>query len=133
MNPTAIGDVSEAIVIAAFVKAGRRVLLPFGNNERYDLVVDHGDRFERVQIKTGVLERGGVTFRPASMTTRGGKPVMRDYHGQIDSFAVYCRKNDSIYVVPISRCGTREMFLRFEPAKNGQSKGVNMASEFIWA
>lgn len=133
MNATAVGDISEAVVIAAFVKAGRRVLLPFGNNERYDLAIDHGDHFERVQIKTGQLERGGITFRPMSTTTCNGNPVKKDYRGQIDSFAVYCRENDSIYVVPISRCGTREMFLRLEPVKNGQSKGVNMASEFLWA
>lgn len=36
------GDTTEAIVLAEFLKAGFPVLLPFGENHRYDLVIETG-------------------------------------------------------------------------------------------
>jgi hypothetical protein len=133
MNPTQIGDISEAQVLGTLIKAGLRVLLPFGNNERYDLVIDRGDgKFQRIQVKTGQCERGGLTFRTHSSTTANGKTKKTPYHGQIDAFAVYCRENDTVYIVPIEKCGSNECFLRFDPPKSGQKKGINLASEFIF-
>jgi hypothetical protein len=46
------GDTTEAVVMAEFVKAGFPVLIPFGENHRYDLVIEAGGRFLRVQCKT---------------------------------------------------------------------------------
>src|SRR5262249_30713483 len=51
-NTKSIGEVSEAIILAEFLKAGFPVLLPFGDNQRYDMVVEVGGRFLRVQCKT---------------------------------------------------------------------------------
>lgn len=133
MNPTQIGDISEAQVLGTFIKAGLRVLLPFGNNERYDLVIDRGGgKFQRIQVKTGQCERGGLAFATHSSTTVNGKIKKTAYHGQIDAFAVYCRENDTVYVVPIEKCGSYECFLRFDPPKNRQKNGVNMAEDFIF-
>jgi PD-(D/E)XK endonuclease len=36
MNPKMIGEISEAQVLAAFLQAGEVVLLPSGDNQRYD-------------------------------------------------------------------------------------------------
>ena len=47
-----IGEVSEAVVMAEFLKAGFPVLLPSGDSQRYDLVVEAGGSFLRVQCKT---------------------------------------------------------------------------------
>jgi hypothetical protein len=41
-NTKSIGEISEAIVMAEFLKAGFPVLLPFGDNRRYDMVVRPG-------------------------------------------------------------------------------------------
>jgi hypothetical protein len=37
----------------------KSILLPFGENTRYDLLIDEGDRFVRVQCKTGAAGRAG--------------------------------------------------------------------------
>lgn len=59
-NPSAIGDLAEAAVLHALVRAGRNVLQPFGNRLRYDLVVHEADgTFSRIQVKTGQLIKGG--------------------------------------------------------------------------
>jgi PD-(D/E)XK nuclease superfamily protein len=53
MVPTKlIGDMTEAVVMAEFVKAGFPALIPFGENHRYYLVIEAGGRFLRVQCKT---------------------------------------------------------------------------------
>ena len=36
------GDISEAVVLAEFLTAGFPVLVPFGDDRRYDLVVEAG-------------------------------------------------------------------------------------------
>jgi hypothetical protein len=62
-HPKRVGDISQAKVMAALVAAGKAVLFPFGENTRYDLVIDEGGRFVRLQCKTGRLgARGGIKF-----------------------------------------------------------------------
>jgi PD-(D/E)XK nuclease superfamily protein len=38
---------------------GVGVAKPFGDNERYDFILDSGERLWRVQVKSTCLERGG--------------------------------------------------------------------------
>ncbi len=45
---------------------GYELLVPFGENTRYDLVFFDGSRFARVQCKTGRLRDGAVIFRTSS-------------------------------------------------------------------
>ena len=39
-NTKAAGSATEAVVMAEFLKAGSPLLMPFGENSRYDLVVE---------------------------------------------------------------------------------------------
>ena len=56
-HPKAIGDRSTLAIMIALQSAGYTVLLPFGENTRYDLVIDDGARLARVQCKTGRLRK----------------------------------------------------------------------------
>lgn len=40
VDTKSIGEITEAVVLAEFLKAGFPVLLPFGDNQRYDAVVE---------------------------------------------------------------------------------------------
>src|SRR5947207_473641 len=51
-NPTGKGKTSEAVILAALVRLGKSVLIPWGE-ERYDLALDEGGRLVRIQSKTG--------------------------------------------------------------------------------
>ena len=61
-HPVDIGDRTEAIVVAALVRRGYRVLRPLSSNQRYDLVLDLGADFLRVRCKTGGLRKGAIVF-----------------------------------------------------------------------
>jgi hypothetical protein len=119
--------------MAALVEAGLHVFLPFGENTRYDLVVDDGVSLARVQCKTGRLRQGAVRFRTSSTYAHHPNPgyVTRDYLGQIDYFAVFCPETAGVYLIPIGDIPLRHQgALRIEPARNGQRQGIRQAAVY---
>jgi hypothetical protein len=94
MNSKEIGNISEAQCIAALLKRGKIILMPFGDNQRYDFVTDEGDGiFCRYQCKTGRINNGCILFSTSSSQAHRGKGK-QSYIGQIENFAVYCPDND---------------------------------------
>lgn len=51
MNSKSKGNLGEIKVASEFIKWGCTVSFPFGDNARYDLIVDDGDSLKRVQVK----------------------------------------------------------------------------------
>ena len=136
-NTKTIGERSEAIIIAKFLEVGYGVLTPFGDNRRYDLVIEDADgNFYRIQCKTGWIESDGayIEFATASTYyhTRAGKTGhgRKDYRGQIDYFAVYCPDTMKVYLVPVNHVGTTNAKLRLVPTKNKQEKNVHWARDY---
>jgi len=128
-HPKERGQLSEAAVLQAFVRRGVPVLQPFGDNERYDFVVEVGEVFHRIQVKTGRIENGRIQFETRSSGTLTRAIEKEGYDGQIDAFAVYSPPLDETYVVPISDAPSASMALRIdEPEK--RSPNINWAEEF---
>ena len=134
-HPVAVGDQTTAMVLARLLEVYPQVLIPFGENQRYDLVIEDGDRFIRVQCKTGRLRNGVIRFNACSVTyhhpsNQGTKEYKRDYRGSAELFGVYCRQVGQVYLVPVEEVGTREGILRIEPTRNAQGKKVRWARDF---
>ena len=120
-------------IMAALLEAGYAVLLPFGENTRYDLVIDDGVRLGRVQCKTGRLRHGAIRFSACSSYAHLPNPKMvrRDYLGQIDYFAVYCPDTVGVYLVPVGEARVRRQgSLRVRPPLNNQKQGIRTASNY---
>lgn len=131
MNSKVVGDISEAAVVAALLKAGYNVLMPFGDRNRYDVVIEHDGKFERVQIKTGRERRGNVVFNTKSSTRRNGQRHEVGYNGQVEFFAVYDRSRDCVYMVPVDRCAASKAMLRVDKQKAISGPKCLMASDFL--
>jgi hypothetical protein len=131
MTPKERGNRTEGAVMAALIKAGKTVLLPIGENLRYDLVIDEGGRFVRVQCKTAHFAKNGdvLVFKAHSSHSHRGKGI-RNYVGSADVFGVYSPDLDKIFLVPVSAVGENGIYLRTGKAKNNQCTGIRMASEF---
>jgi len=130
-NTKTKGDVTEAVTLARLVAAGKTVLQPFGDNQRYDLAIDDDGKLVRVQCKTGQITKGVIRFRPCSSVTHTNKNVShKSYRGEADVFAVFCPENEKLYLVPVEDVGTGTAALRIEPTQNGQSKNVRWASDY---
>lgn len=130
MNSKDVGERTEAQILAALLKVGKVVLMPFGDNQRYDLVIDDGGKFVRVQCKTGRMKDGFIKFQTCSSSTHrvGGKK--RGYKGQIEMFGVYCKENDKIYMIPVDDVPNTEAVLRINEPNNGQTRNIRMAKDY---
>jgi len=128
-NTKLIGDVTETKVLSALVEKGWAMSVPWGENCKYDLVGDDGDKIHRIQCKTGRLRNGSVIFRThTSHVHRGGG--LEGYKGKADLFGVYCPDNGSIYLIPVDEVPDTYAYLRVEPTKNNQSEGIRFAKEY---
>lgn len=116
----------------AFIKLGYNVLTPYGDCERYDYVVDKQGKFIRVQSKTARSEDNGASFifNTSSCNRKDGGIVHHKYTKEdIDFFVTSF--NEEVYLIPVEICTGREKRLRLLPAKNGQTRGINWAKDYL--
>ncbi len=126
-----LGNLSEGVVLSAYLSAGFTVSIPFGAGASYDLVVDAGSRLFKIQVKTAWVSRGCVLYKSQRRRPGAGLTRRRYSAGEVDYFAAYCPPTEAVYVVPAANHGF-EGRLRLEPVKNGQSKMVKWAADFCW-
>jgi hypothetical protein len=119
-------------IAAALVLQGKEVLVPLGDFLRYDLVIDEGGRFLRVQCKTGRLVKGAIVFHPCSIDSRSkqGGCIRKSYHGEVELFGVYCPELKKCYLVPVEDATMAVCSLRVEPPKNGQKTRIRWATSY---
>ena len=128
------GDRSTLAVMVALKACGLTLSQPFGENTRYDLIVDDGTRLARLQCKTGQLRNGAVLFNSCSCHghQRNPAPVRRSYRGEIDCFGVYCPETNGVYLIPVDVCGIHTT-LRVDEPRNNQRAGVRFARDYLVA
>jgi PD-(D/E)XK endonuclease len=132
-HPKSIGDRSTLAIMLALQAAGLPFLVPFGENTRYDLVVELDGRLVRVQCKTGRTRRGVIEFKVCSSYAHLPSPRARarHYEGEVDYFAVYCPQTSGVYLIPIENVPNRWTgSLRLEPTRNRQRLGVRLARDY---
>jgi hypothetical protein len=94
------------------------------------MVLDLGDRFLRVQCKTGRLKRGVIEFSAKSVHCNTKEILTRRDNGEVEYFAVYCPETRGVYVVPCGDATPANFTLRVAPASNGQVKHVRWAADY---
>ncbi len=132
-HPKDVGDRTTLAVMLALRELGYEISVPFGENTRYDLVIDDGVRLSRVQCKSGRLRGGAVRWAACSSYAHHDNPRerRRDYLGQVDFFGIYCPGTESVYLVPIEDAQVRrEGALRVNPPRNGQRRFIRQAQKY---
>lgn len=131
MNTKQVGDETEVKIMSRLIADGYTISRPFGDNDKYDLVLDTGAEMFRVQCKTGWREDDGsvLRFKTASKTTSNGDVRMVDYGEAIDAFAVRCTATEELYWIPVKAAGTKSTYLRLEEPEIAHPS-VNLATEF---
>jgi hypothetical protein len=122
-NSKHTGDCSVLMIKARLALKKYVVLEPYGDNQRYDLVIENDGKFERVQCKTGVFKNNRVSFSLRSIFISKKKPVVRTYHGQIEYFGVFCKELDKCYLVPISKTGRNAFTMCIRPEDIRNNRG----------
>ncbi len=128
------GDISESAVVTRLLQCSYIVLTPYGQNHRYDLVIEDADgKFWRVQVKTGWVDEEQVLikFNTASSYNRTVHyKGWRNYRGQCEYLAVYVEALNKVYFIPVDDVGTTNATLRLRPSKNKQEKNVHWAKDY---
>ena len=123
------GRITEALTLSAFAQWDVPVLLPFGEGQPYDLVVDIQGSFVRVQCKTAWRSGDRLMFN--AMATDHGHGH-QSYDGLADLFGVGYPPDSSVFLVPVRDTTTRRPYLRIKPARNNQQRGIRMATDFAF-
>lgn len=111
------GDATEARVIAELLRVGVPFAVPFTDNERFDLILrSPAGNFYRVQVKTGWITRGCVTFRGSSSHVNANGVVHKPYDGDIEYFLVYEPTLEEMYFIAEDAFNTA-IFLRVDESK----------------
>jgi len=123
------GDLAEMQFMVAVTLLGFCVAKPYGDNERYDLLVDTGRRVWRVQVKsTAARHHRGFAVRSSWRTSYRQRPYTPT---QVDFLAVTIVGKRIWYLIPVralagrltihlypfgSRRGSRNSFEKYREA-----------------
>jgi hypothetical protein len=129
-HPVDVGLRTAGAILSELIRRGYSILMPWGVNQRYDLVLDLDGEFVRAQCKTGRLRRGAVVFSTQSVQCNTRRMVVRNYVGDADVFLVYCPETNCVYCVPVGEAPTGYMNLRVDPTLNGQDRNINWATQY---
>lgn len=127
MNTQSKGSITELKIAAKLIERGYTVCMPYGNNARYDLVIEKNGKFERIQCKTSHIEEKCIRFNTTSQHILTGERFT--YETEIEYFGVYSPELDKCYLVPSSLGGKSSIGLRIEPAKFNK-KSIKWAKDF---
>jgi PD-(D/E)XK endonuclease len=130
MNTTHLGDIAELVAAAELARRGYIVSRPLTNGAPYDLLVDVCGVIKRVQVKKTGLTVNGATrvMLSSSKSHRGRKSVL--YLGRVDCVLAVDCLNHLFYVVTGDTLKSPQISIRTTPAKNQQSAGVRLSSDY---
>ena len=108
------GEIAEALFVAKVLGLGMNVSKPFGQNCRYDFMVEVMGKAARVQVKSTwqrkkvssfsfpVSRKGKTEYvvRAGGTTTRGAR---RYRASEVDYIAAYVGPEDEWYVIPVRK------------------------------
>jgi hypothetical protein len=128
-TPNEIGERIQGAILAEVMKYRYMVLIPFGKDCRYDMVIEKDAQFPRLQCKAGRYENGVVRFNACS-SNWFNKIRKRYTNEEIDYFAVYCEHTGKVYLVSVEEIDGSDASLRIEPTANNQQKGIRWAKDY---
>ncbi len=127
MHKKTKGSIAELAVATRLLKEGWHVLLPYGENTRYDLIAEQNGRFVRIQVKYTTPKMGVL---PVNCCSSNNWSVLQYTPAEIDVIAVYNSHDERIYFVPVTQLPKGHMKLRLDPPKNNQRVKVRYAAQF---
>jgi Holliday junction resolvase-like predicted endonuclease len=129
MHKKTKGSIAEMMVASRLMEKGWKILFPFGENSRYDLVAEKEGKFVRVQVKYVTPKNGALDVGCKSSNNWTVDKYTAD---QIDFIAVYNSENKDVYFVPSSKFNSSSIKLRFAKTKNNQRIGVKNIEDFTF-
>ena len=128
MNTKTKGDIGELIIATELVKKGWSVSIPFGENNRYDLIIEKNGKIKRLQVKSVFSKNGVMNINCRSSNNWSVKSYTeKDFEILV---AVDLSTNIVYYID--SKCLKKRLInLRIRPTKNNQQSKINNAKDYL--
>ena len=127
-----IGEITEQEVALQFLKLGILISKPLVQSSRYDFIAEINNKLYKIQVKTSTVREEGSYFDFATSTSHTnskGTLNISYTENDVDFFATMYL--GQCYLIPFKLCGKRNQRLRLIPTKNGQTKGITFAKDFL--
>lgn len=130
MNTKRKGNIAESAISNEFIRNNIPVLLPFGDNEKYDLVIEINGKFKSVQIKYATVINGCI--KADARHRIGAKRIKYEsYNGKVDIIAVWCEELGKAFLLTLSDFTKNTINLRIvEPKNNSCVTTVRWAKDY---
>lgn len=103
------------------------------STSRYDLVLDDGDRLHRAQVKYAGAEPKASSGVVYFFANNGPDSPAFYSNKEIDVIVVYIPQIDKlVWIGPEFFEGKSAFYIRLEPTKNNQKKGLFWATDHLW-
>lgn len=127
-NTTQLGLLTELHCQLDFTKYGFLLSQPICADSRYDYIANIKGKFYKIQCKSSspIDNNSAFTFAVSSINNYNG--VRKDYHGEIDYFYTYFKKQG--YLIPIDKVGKGTKTLRLENRTNIHNPSITWAKDY---
>ena len=125
LNPSQIGEITELKCKTFLIEQGWNVLVPIGNYQKYDVVIEKDNKFYRIQIKHAAEKEDSFLVRTRFDVRQNGK-VIKGLYTEKDCDYFMTEFRGKFYMFPIF--GTNETKLWLVPKRNPDSK---LAKDFL--
>lgn len=131
LSTKALGAQTELQCITYLHGLGYDVSIPWGDNARYDFILDVNHKLYKIQSKTSnKIEDGVYKFQTRSTYINSqGSRTAQYTEDDVDFFCTFI--DNKCYLVPLSETNKREKVMRFVKPKNNQSIGITYAQEYL--
>lgn len=135
MNTKQIGNLTELQCITRLYELGCSISIPFGNSDKYDLIMGVNNKLYKVQCKHSsevYADDGSIEYIKfkAAWQSHNSHGYSRNKYttDEIDFFATFYQGN--CYLIPVGECSF-EKRLRLKKPKNGQANGISYLSDYL--
>ena len=136
MTTKQMGNIGEAKVLSKFVEMQIPVYIPFGDNEKADLIADFNGKLQRIQVKTcEKAEEGKMIFSLVSSTEHRKQGTKHCYTSEeIDYFALYNIERDKLFLISITEenLPTTAVTIRYIKPKNNNQYKIFMENDYLF-
>lgn len=133
MEPKRTGSVGESLVIYEFAKRGIPIFLPFGDNEKIDLLAEFNGKINRIQIKTVTHSLNNQSYVVDLRACKNHKTTPETYHytnKDIDYYVVVCLDRESVCMIPVDDAPYSSVTIRYGTPSNNQKAFIRNESDY---
>ena len=134
-NTKEVGNLTELQCITGLYELGCDISIPFGNSQKYDLIMDYKGKLYKIQVKHSKdgFTDGKLTHFSFKTRWQGhnsaGYTQTSYTKDDIDFFATY--HQGKIYLVPVEECSGATKTIRYTPPRSGQIKRINFSQNYL--